>query len=82
MKPDMNAGPDLKWRWPRFNLRTLFATTGVYAILAGGLLIIRENEDAIGPAFGSLILVWGVFCWHVVRLNRNWIAQKLTFLRY
>jgi hypothetical protein len=72
---------DLKWQWPRFSLRTLLLAIAAYALLVGGLLILSEEEDAIGPSIGSLILVWGFFCWYVVRLNRNWITQKLAFRR-
>jgi hypothetical protein len=60
-----------QWKWPRFSLRTVLIVMTLYAVVGGIAAAVAEKDDLFGTLIGGIVLIWCIFCWELVRINRS-----------
>lgn len=76
MGPENTNDRRQRWKWPNFSLRTTFFALSLFAIMAAAIGIFVDRDEQLPTLLGAIVLGWGLFCWRVIRLNRNWFRVK------
>ena len=76
METDNSNQSRPKWKWPAFSLRGSFVALSVAAAAAAVVGLFVNSDEQLPTLLGALVLGWMLFCWRMIRLNRNWFRLR------